>query len=64
MAIVPLCGRVGADQRERHRWRGLGLLGLELGYDEIRTEMLEREEAIRSRRPDGVRQELWGLLLA
>lgn len=36
---------------------------LELGYDEIKTELLEREEAIRSRKPDGVRQELWGLLL-
>jgi hypothetical protein len=37
---------------------------LELGYDEIKTELLEREEAIRSRTPDGVRQELWGVLLA
>lgn len=37
---------------------------LELGYDEIKTVLLEREEAIRSRKPDGVRQELWGLLLA
>lgn len=36
---------------------------LELGYDEIKTEMLEREETIRSKKPDGVRQELWGLLL-
>lgn len=36
---------------------------VELGYDEIKTELLEREEAIRSRKPDGVRQELWGLLL-
>jgi Insertion element 4 transposase N-terminal/Transposase DDE domain len=36
---------------------------IELGYDEIKTELLEREEAIRSRKPDGVRQELWGLLL-
>ena len=36
---------------------------LEVGYDEIKTELLEREEAIRSRKPDGVRQELWGLLL-
>jgi len=36
---------------------------LELGYDEIKTELLEREEAIRSRKPDGVRQELWGILL-
>jgi hypothetical protein len=37
---------------------------IELGYDEIKTEMLDREEAIRSRTPDGVRQELWGILLA
>jgi len=37
---------------------------LELGFDEVKTEMLEREEAIRSRSPEGVRQELWGLLLA
>jgi hypothetical protein len=37
---------------------------LELGYDELKTEMLEREEAIRSRKPEGVEQELWGLLLA
>ena len=26
--------------------------------------MLDREEAIRSKTPDGVRQELWGILLA
>jgi hypothetical protein len=37
---------------------------LELGYDEIKTELLNREEAIRSRKPDGVKQELWGILLA
>jgi hypothetical protein len=37
---------------------------LELGYDEIKTEMLDREEAIRSRTPEGVRQEIWGILLA
>jgi hypothetical protein len=36
---------------------------IELGYDEIKTELLEREEAIRSKKPDGVRQELWGILL-
>jgi hypothetical protein len=36
---------------------------LELGYDEIKTEMLEREEAIRSQKPDGVLQEVWGILL-
>lgn len=37
---------------------------LELGYDEIKTEMLEREETIRSRSPERVRQEVWGVLLA
>src|ERR1700712_1442671 len=37
---------------------------LELGYDEIKTELLEREETIRSRKPDGVKQELWGIFLA
>jgi hypothetical protein len=34
---------------------------LELGYDEVKTEMLEREESLRSKTPTGVRQELWGL---
>jgi Transposase DDE domain len=37
---------------------------LELGFDEVKSEMLEREETIRSRKPSGVEQELWGLLLA
>ncbi len=37
---------------------------LELGYDEVKTEMLEREEAIRSKSPAGVEQELWGVALA
>lgn len=37
---------------------------LELGYDEIKTEMLDREEAIRSKSPTAVNQELWGLFLA
>jgi hypothetical protein len=37
---------------------------IELGYDEIKTEMLDREETIRSRKPDGVLQEVWGILLA
>ena len=36
----------------------------ELGYDEIKTHMLDRQEAIRSRTPEGVRQELWGIALA
>ena len=37
---------------------------LELGYDEIKTEMLDREEALRSKSPTAVEQELWGVLLA
>ena len=37
---------------------------LELGYDEIKTHMLAREEAIRSRTPEGVRQEIWAIALA
>ena len=37
---------------------------LELGYDEIKTEMLDREETIRSKSPAAVTQELWGVLLA
>lgn len=36
----------------------------ELGYGEIKTTMLERKEALRSKKPEGVRQELWGVLLA
>ena len=37
---------------------------LELGYDEIKTHLLAREESIRSKTPTGVRQEIWGQLLA
>lgn len=37
---------------------------IELGYDEIKTHMLAREESIRSRTPDGVRQEVWAIGLA
>ena len=37
---------------------------LELGYDELKTDMLAREETIRSKTPTAVTQELWGLLLA
>lgn len=36
---------------------------IEIGYDEIKTHMLEREEAIRSQLPLGVEQKLWGILL-
>lgn len=37
---------------------------VELAYDEIKTHLLEREECIRSRTPEGVRQELWGIAIA
>lgn len=37
---------------------------IELGYDEIKTHTLEREESLRSRSPERVRQEIWGLLIA
>lgn len=37
---------------------------IELGFGELKTDMLQRLEAIRSRNPDTVAQELWGLLLA
>jgi hypothetical protein len=36
----------------------------EVGYDELKTHMLDRQEAIRSKTPTGVRQELWGIALA
>lgn len=36
---------------------------IELGYDELKTEMLAREEAIRSKSPVAVEQELWGIFL-
>lgn len=36
---------------------------IELGYDEVKTELLERQEALRSKSPTSVAQELWGLLL-
>lgn len=37
---------------------------IELGFDEVKTHLLAREEAIRSRSPEAVRQELWGISLA
>jgi hypothetical protein len=37
---------------------------IELGYDELKTHLLDRQEAIRSRTPEGVRQEIWGIALA
>jgi hypothetical protein len=36
---------------------------LELGFDEIKTHTLNREETLRSRAPERIRQELWGLIL-
>lgn len=36
---------------------------LEIGYDEIKTHMLERQEALRSKKPEGIRQEIWGIAL-
>lgn len=36
----------------------------EIGYDELKTHLLDRREAIRSKTPSGVRQELWGIALA
>jgi len=37
---------------------------LELGFDEIKTELLDREETIRSKSPNAVTQEMWGILIA
>ncbi|MHB1846435.1 MAG: IS4 family transposase [Deltaproteobacteria bacterium] len=37
---------------------------IELTYGEVKTHTLEREESIRSKSPERVRQEIWGLLIA
>jgi hypothetical protein len=37
---------------------------IELGFGEIKTDMLERLETIRSKSPSAVEQEMWGLLTA
>lgn len=37
---------------------------IEIGYDEIKTHMLARQETIRSKTPQGVRQEIWGIAIA
>lgn len=37
---------------------------IELGYDEVKTDMLDRQEAIRSKTVKGVLQELWAIALA
>jgi IS4 transposase len=36
---------------------------LELGFDEVKTHTLERAEALRSKTPARVTQEVWGLAL-
>jgi hypothetical protein len=50
-----------ADELRRlyhERWE------IELGFGEIKTDMLERLETIRSKSPAAVAQEMWGLLVA
>lgn len=37
---------------------------IELGFGEVKTDMLDRIETIRSRSPAAVSQELWGILIA
>jgi hypothetical protein len=37
---------------------------IELGFDEVKTEVLLREETIRSKSPEAVAQEIFGILLA
>ncbi len=37
---------------------------IELAFDEQKTHMLQRQEALRSKTPEGVLQELWGLGIA
>lgn len=37
---------------------------IELAYDEVKTHMLDRKESLRSLLPDGVNQEIWGILIA
>lgn len=37
---------------------------LELGFDELKTHTLEREETLRSKTPERILQEVWGLALA
>jgi hypothetical protein len=37
---------------------------VEIGFDEIKTDMLDRLETIRSKSPTAVAQEMWGVLIA
>jgi hypothetical protein len=57
----------GADERVAQS-DDIGWLARQRGhgarYDELKTEMLDREEAIRSKSPTAVTQELWGVFLA
>lgn len=36
---------------------------IEIAFDELKTHMHERRESLRSKKPEGVQQEVWGLLL-
>lgn len=52
---------ISADEIRRlygERWE------LENTFDEVKTEMLERQETLRSKHPETVEQELWGLFIA
>jgi len=59
-SLVDASAFPAAELRELYheRWE------LELGFDEVKTELLERQEAIRSKTPNGVMQELWAVGLA
>lgn len=37
---------------------------IELGYRELKASLLDRKESLRSKSPEGVRQEIWGILIA
>lgn len=37
---------------------------IELGFDELKTHMLERNETLRCKSPSAIEQEVWGILLA
>lgn len=46
------------QQLYQQRWE------IETAYDEVKTDLLERYETIRSQTPGGVLQEIWGLAIA
>ena len=48
---------VNAEYVVHERWE------LELGFDEVKTHTLERQEALRSKTPARVQPEVWGLAL-